>query len=155
MPSKSSRRWLREHFTDPYVKQARQDGYRSRSAYKLLEIQQRDRLFKPGMTVVDLGAAPGGWSQVVVQLVKPNGKVFALDLLPMDPIEGVSFVQGDFSDSQILDKLNLALDQAQIDWVLSDIAPNMSGNESVDLPRSMYLAELVFDNIFINKLVAP
>jgi len=145
MPSKSSRRWLREHFTDPYVKQARQDGYRSRSAYKLLEIQQRDRLFKPGMTVVDLGAAPGGWSQVVVQLVKPNGKVFALDLLPMDPIEGVSFVQGDFSDSQILDKLNLALDQAQIDWVLSDIAPNMSGNESVDLPRSMYLAELVFD----------
>src|SRR5579872_5284018 len=102
MASKSSRRWLKEHFSDPYVKQAQQAGYRSRAVYKLLEIQERDRLFKPGMTVVDLGAAPGGWSQLVATLVKPKGKVIALDLLPMEPIEGVEFIQGDFSDENVL-----------------------------------------------------
>src|ERR1700722_6965310 len=98
----SSRRWLKEHFTDPYVKQAQQDGYRSRAVYKLLEIQERDRLFKSGMIVVDLGAAPGGWSQLVVELVKPKGQVIALDLLYMDPIDGVDFIQGDFSSEEVL-----------------------------------------------------
>src|SRR5579862_683619 len=146
MVSKSSRRWLREHFTDPYVKQAQQEGYRSRSVYKLLEINQRDHLFKPGMTIVDLGAAPGGWSQVLCQLVKPKGKVYALDVLPMEPIDGVDFIQGDFADNSVLETLLAKLaNSSHIDWVLSDIAPNMSGNESVDIPRSMYLVELVLD----------
>lgn len=151
---KSSRRWLREHFTDPYVKQARQDGYRSRSAYKLLELHQRDNLFKPGMTVIDLGATPGGWSQVVVQLVKPNGKIFALDILPMNPIAGVDFIQGNFCDTDTLEKLFLKVkDSKQVDWVLSDMAPNMSGNESVDIPRSMYLAELALN--FALQVLSP
>src|SRR5579862_671284 len=119
MVSKSSRRWLKEHFSDPYVKQAQQEGYRSRSAYKLLEIQKRDHLFKPGMIVVDLGASPGGWSQVLANLVKPKGKVIALDLLPMDPIDGVDFIQGDFSAEPILQKLLLKLQNTQVDWVLS------------------------------------
>lgn len=146
MATKSgSRRWLREHFTDPYVKQAQQEGYRSRSVYKLLEIHQRDRLFKPGMTVIDLGAAPGGWCQLVVNLTKPNGRLIAMDLLPMEPIEGVTFIQGDFADEAILEQLlnELALEKA--DWVISDMAPNMSGNESVDIPRAMYLTELALD----------
>lgn len=148
MASKSSRRWLKEHFSDTYVKQAQQAGYRSRAVFKLLEIQERDRLFKPGMTVVDLGAAPGGWSQVVSELIRP-GKIIALDLLPMDPIEGVDFIQGDFSDDAILqvllNKLEANKTEKVVDWVISDMAPNMSGNESIDIPRAMYLAELALD----------
>ncbi|MBV9575075.1 MAG: 23S rRNA (uridine(2552)-2'-O)-methyltransferase RlmE [Gammaproteobacteria bacterium] len=146
--SKSSRRWLKEHFSDPYVKQAQEAGYRSRAVFKLLEIQERDYLFKPGMTVIDLGAAPGGWSQLVTKLVKPHGRVIALDLLPMDPLDGVEFIQGDFSDETVLQALLEKLSQKNnlaVDWVISDIAPNMSGNESIDMPRSMYLCELVLD----------
>jgi 23S rRNA (uridine2552-2'-O)-methyltransferase len=145
MASKSSRRWLKEHFSDTYVKQAQLAGYRSRAVYKLLELQERYRLFKPGMTVIDLGAAPGGWSQLVVKLVQPKGRVLALDLLPMDPIEGVEFIQGDFSDETIVQQLLGQLAAAKADWVISDMAPNMSGNESVDIPRSIYLSELALD----------
>src|SRR5271163_3340697 len=105
MANKSSREWLKEHFTDPYVIQAQKAGYRSRAVYKLLEIQERYRLFKPGMTVIDLGAAPGGWCQLVVPLIKPNGRMIALDLLPMEPIEGVEFIQGDFSEEAIMQSL--------------------------------------------------
>lgn len=141
----SSRRWLKEHFTDPYVKQAQQAGYRSRAVFKLLEIQERDHLFKPGMTVIDLGAAPGGWSQIVVNLIKPRGRIIALDLLPMEPLEGVEFIQGDFSDEAVLTTLLQTLGETRPDWVISDIAPNMSGNASIDLPRVMYLAELTLD----------
>lgn len=143
--TESSRRWLKEHFSDPYVKQAQQEGYRSRAVYKLLEMHKRDQLFKPGMTVVDLGAAPGGWSQVVVQLVKPGGQVIALDILPMEPIKGVEFIQGDFSDATVIANLQSRLAAGKVDWVISDIAPNMSGNETVDIARSMYLAELILD----------
>ncbi len=143
MASKSSRRWLKEHFSDTYVKQAQQAGYRSRAVYKLLEMQERDGLFKPGMAVVDLGAAPGGWSQLVVKLVKPKGRVIALDILPMEPIEEVEFIHGDFSDEAVLNALLASV--SKVDWVLSDMAPNMSGNESIDIPRAMYLAELALD----------
>ena len=145
MPSKSSGRWLREHFSDPYVKQAQQAGYRSRAVYKLLEIQSRDRLFKPGMVVVDLGAAPGSWSQLVAELVQPKGHVIALDILPMAPLPHVDFILGDFTSDVVLQTLQERLQASgstSVDWVLSDMAPNMSGNESVDIPRSMYLAEL-------------
>lgn len=146
MPTKSSRRWLKEHFSDPYVKQAQQAGYRSRAVFKILEIHERDRLFKPGMTVVDLGAAPGGWAQVVYPLIKPKGgRLVALDLLPIEPIEGVEIIQGDFSDEHILQALLDKLASIKADWVISDMAPNMSGNESIDIPRSMYLAELALD----------
>lgn len=146
----SSRRWLREHFTDPYVKQAHQEGYRSRAVYKLLELHERYHLFKPGMTVIDLGAAPGGWSQLVVKLIKPKGRVIAMDILPMDPIEGVDFMQGDFGQDEVLEALHEKLrdkdgNQIPVDWILSDIAPNMSGNESIDIPRSMYLTELALE----------
>lgn len=151
--SKSSRRWLQEHFTDPYVKQAQQEGYRSRAVYKLLEIQERDRLFKPGMTVVDLGAAPGGWSQVVAKLIKPGGRLLALDILPMEPLDDVEFLQGDFTEDSVLNELLNRLEGAEVDWILSDMAPNLSGNESIDLPRSIYLAELAFD--FVMKVLQP
>lgn len=140
--SKSSKQWLKEHFSDPYVKQAQKEGYRSRAVYKLLEIQQRDKLFKPGMRIVDLGAAPGGWSQVVAKLVLPAGTVYAMDILEMDPISGVDFIQGDFTDDAVFAALNEKLGGQAVDWVLSDMAPNMSGTESVDIPRSLYLAEL-------------
>jgi len=153
MTSKSSRRWLREHFSDTYVKQAQQDGYRSRAVYKLLEIQQRDHLFKPGMIVIDLGAAPGSWAQLVARLVQPQGKVIALDILPMEEIPGVDIIQGDFSDDAILQRLNEQLSTIQVDWVLSDMAPNLSGNESVDIPRAIYLAELALD--FALKVIKP
>ncbi len=158
MASKSSRRWLREHFTDPYVKQAQLEGYRSRAIYKLMEIHERDRLFKPGMVVVDLGAAPGGWSQYVARLVKPHGQVIALDLLPMDDIPGVTFLQGDFADDQVVETLLASLPQVAaqpvgVDWVISDMAPNMSGVESVDIPRAMYLAECALD--FALKVIKP
>lgn len=151
--SDSSRRWLKEHFNDPYVKQAQLEGYRSRAVYKLIEINQRDRLFKPGMTVVDLGAAPGGWSQVLVKLLKPKGRVIGLDILPMEPIEGVEFILGDFSEQLVEDELRNLLSDNKVDFVLSDIAPNMSGNDSIDMPRSVYLAELALD--FALKVLKP
>jgi 23S rRNA (uridine2552-2'-O)-methyltransferase len=141
----SSRRWLKEHFTDPYVKQAQKEGYRARSVYKLQEMHERYRLFKPGMKVVDLGAAPGGWSQFVAKLVKPNGRVIAMDLLAIEPIPDVEFIQGDFSEEAILTALSSMIANSKVDWVLSDMAPNMSGNESVDIPRSMYLCELALE----------
>lgn len=145
MRSKSSRRWLKEHFSDPYVKQAQQAGLRSRAVFKLQEIQERDKLFKQGMTIIDLGAAPGGWSEYVAKLVGKKGKVIALDILPMDPIEGVEFIQGDFSEDAMLHELLSRFENTKIDWVISDIAPNMSGIDSVDQPRSMALAEMVLD----------
>lgn len=143
--SKSSRRWLNEHFSDAYVKQAQQEGYRSRAVYKLLELQERYKLFKPGMTIVDLGAAPGGWSQVLVKMVGSKGKVIAMDILPMEPIPGVEFIQGDFCSEDVLNQLLLSLGDNKVNWVLSDMAPNMSGIDSVDQPRSIYLAELALD----------
>lgn len=145
MPSKSSRRWLREHFSDPYVKQAQQAGLRSRAVYKLQEIQDRDKLFKPGMTVIDLGAAPGGWSELVIKLVGKKGRVIALDILPMESIEGVEFIQGDFCEDKILQELMTQIGMTKVDWVISDMAPNMSGIDSVDQPRSMAFAELALD----------
>lgn len=143
--SKSSKRWLKEHFSDPYVKLAQQKGYRSRAVYKLLEIQQRDRFIKPGMIVVDLGAAPGGWSQIVSEIVGPKGQVIASDILPMDPLPNVEFVQGDFSDEKVIAQLITVIDKRPVDLVISDIAPNMSGMSAIDQPRSMYLAELALD----------
>lgn len=142
---KSSRRWLREHFNDPYVKQAQQAGYRSRAVYKLKELQERDKLFKPGMIVVDLGAAPGGWSQLLVEFVGAKGRVFALDILPMDPINGVEFILGDFTDDAKAEELLSLVGDAKVDWVISDMAANFSGVDSVDQPRSIYLAELALD----------
>jgi 23S rRNA (uridine2552-2'-O)-methyltransferase len=150
--SDSSRRWLKEHFSDPYVKQAQQEGYRSRAVYKLLEIHQRDRLIKPGMSIVDLGAAPGGWCQLAVKLLQKKGKVIALDILPMEPIPGVDFIQGDFGEEAVVEDLQQRLNNQPVDLVLCDIAPNLSGNESVDMPRSMYLGELAFD--FALKVLA-
>lgn len=143
--SSSSRRWLKEHFSDTYVKQAQQEGYRSRATYKLLELQEKDKLFKPGMVVIDLGAAPGGWSQVITKLVGAKGQVVALDILPMEPIEGVEFIQGDFTQQKVLDDLLKLLNDKKIDWVVSDMAPNLSGIDSVDQPRSLELAELALD----------
>jgi 23S rRNA (uridine2552-2'-O)-methyltransferase len=151
--SDSSHRWLKEHFNDPYVKKAHAEGYRSRAVYKLLEIQERDRLFKPGMTVIDLGAAPGGWSQLLAKMLKPKGKIIALDILDMEPIDGVEFIHGDFSEDAVVEDLQARLSGVKVDWVLSDIAPNMSGNDSVDMSKSVYLAELALD--FALKVLHP
>lgn len=140
--SKSSNRWLQEHFKDPYVKRAQQQGYRSRAVYKLLELQQRDKLIKPGMTVVDLGASPGGWSQLAQQHVGEKGRVIALDILPMTPLPGVFFIQGDFQDQEVVNQLLQEVGQDGVDLVISDMAPNMSGVVSVDQPKMIYLAEL-------------
>ena len=141
----SSKRWLREHFNDEYVQRSWRDGYRSRAVYKLQEIQQKDRLLAAGMTVVDLGAAPGGWSQYAAQLVGPKGKVIALDILPMDALADVTVIQGDFRDQVTLDKLLVVLANTKADLVISDMAPNSSGIKAVDQPRAMYLAELTVD----------
>lgn len=143
--SKSSHRWLREHFNDPYVQRTQQDGYRSRASYKLLELQERDRLLKPGMTVLDLGSAPGGWSQVAAKLVGDKGRVIASDILPMDPIAGVEFIQGDFTEESVLNAILEALGESKADLVISDMAPNMSGMVDIDQPKSMYLVELAVD----------
>lgn len=151
--SKSSARWLREHFTDEYVKRAQQDGYRSRAVYKLLEIHEKDRLLRPGLTVVDLGAAPGGWSQLSVRLVGGQGRVIALDILPMEPLPGVEFIEGDFREAAVLDQLLTALDGRTVDVVLSDMAPNTSGLKAVDQPAFMYLAELALD--FVRQRLRP
>lgn len=142
--SKSSARWLQEHFDDAYVKRAQQDGYRSRASYKLLELQEKDRILKPGMTVLDLGAAPGGWSQVAMQRVGSNGRVIASDILPMDGIADVVFVLGDFTDEAVFTTLLEKIGDS-VDVVLSDMAPNMSGTDAVDQPRSMHLVELAAD----------
>lgn len=141
----SSRRWLDRHVNDTYVQRARIDGYRSRAAYKLLELQERDALLRPGMRVVDLGAAPGGWSQVAASLLGRNGRIIALDLLPIDPLERVEVVQGDFRDDEVLENLSTLLDGEALDLVLSDMAPNVSGLKAVDQPRSIYLVELALD----------
>jgi 23S rRNA (uridine2552-2'-O)-methyltransferase len=141
MANRSSARWLKEHFADPYVKQSHQTGYRSRAVYKLLELHKRYHLFKPGMEVIDLGAAPGGWSQLLVDFVKPKGQVTALDVLPMDPIDGVNFIQGDFTDKTVIEELS----RQTPNWVVSDMAPNISGINVIDQPRIMYLAELTLD----------
>lgn len=143
--SKSSKQWLQEHFSDQYVKAAQSAGYRSRSAFKLLEIQEKDHLIRPGMTVVDLGAAPGGWSQVVVKLLKGKGRVFALDILPMAPISGVEFIQGDFREEETLQLLLQKIGQRPVDVVISDMAPNISGIKAADQAGIIYLAELAFD----------
>lgn len=140
--SKSSNQWLREHFTDEYVRRAQQEGYRSRAAYKLLEIHQKDRLLRAGMTVVDLGAAPGGWSQLAARHVGGQGAVIALDILPMEPLPGVEFIQGDFRETMVLNQLLERLANRPVDLVISDMAPNTSGIKAVDQPRGMYLAEL-------------
>lgn len=143
--SKSSHRWLQEHNNDHYVKRSQQEGYRSRASYKLLELNEKDRLFKPGMVVVDLGAAPGGWSQVAAKLVGDKGRVIASDILPMDAIAGVDFVQGDFTDESVFNELLQLLGEDLADLVISDMAPNMSGMKAVDQPRAMYLVELALD----------
>ncbi|WP_226702019.1 23S rRNA (uridine(2552)-2'-O)-methyltransferase RlmE [Microbulbifer elongatus] len=143
--SKSSHRWLREHFNDHYVKQSQKEGYRSRASYKLQELQEKDRLIKPGMTVVDLGAAPGGWSQVAAELVGHKGRVLASDILEMDALAGVDFVQGDFTEQEVFDQLLEKLGEERADLVISDMAPNMSGVRAVDQPASMYLVELAVD----------
>ena len=142
--TKSSQRWLKEHFSDPFVKRAQQEGYRSRAVYKLLALHERDKLFKPGMIVVDLGAAPGGWSQVATRLIGKTGKIFALDILPMEAIEGVEFMQGDFGEVVVQAFLQSLAGQS-VDLVMSDIAPNLSGTSAIDQPRIMYLAELSLD----------
>ncbi len=143
--SKSSKQWLQEHFNDEYVKQAQLKGYRSRAVFKLMEIQQRDKLLKPAMNVLDLGAAPGGWSAYAREIVGNKGQVIALDILPMETISGVTFIQGDFRENEILQRLYHVLDGADINVVLSDMAPNLSGQKEIDLPRAIYLAELALD----------
>lgn len=143
--SKSSDRWLKEHFSDVWVKRSQEEGYRSRASYKLMELDRKDRLFAPGQLVVDLGAAPGGWSQVAVERVGPGGVVIASDILPMDPIAGVEFVQGDFTEDAVFEELLAKLGERRADIVISDMAPNMSGVAAVDIPRAMGLVELALD----------
>ncbi|MBU3823367.1 MAG: 23S rRNA (uridine(2552)-2'-O)-methyltransferase RlmE [Candidatus Oceanisphaera merdipullorum] len=151
--SGSSTRWLQEHFNDKYVQEAHKRGLRSRAVFKLEELQGRDRLFRPGMTVVDLGAAPGGWSQFSVEQVGLKGQVIACDLLPMDAIAGVSFLQGDFREAAVLNALLERVGQDKVDVLLSDMAPNMSGTREVDQPKSMYLVELALD--MCRQVLAP
>lgn len=143
--SRSSGRWLKEHFDDPYVKEAQKLGYRSRASFKLLEIQEKDRVIRPGMTVVDLGSAPGGWSQVAVNLVGHHGRVVASDILPMDSLAGVDFIEGDFTEEAVLEQILACLGERKADLVISDMAPNMSGMNAVDQPKAMYLVELAVD----------
>jgi 23S rRNA (uridine2552-2'-O)-methyltransferase len=151
--TKSSQRWLARNAKDKYVKRARQEGARSRAIYKLEEIDRRDRLLQPGMTVVDLGAAPGGWSQYVKSRVGDSGRVLALDILPMEPIVGVEFIEGDFTEPPVLDLLVQRLQGKPVDLVISDMAPNMTGVASVDQARSMSVAELALE--FSDKSLKP
>ena len=141
----TSKAWMQEHLTDEFVKRAQREGYRARSAYKLMEIDDKDKLFKPGMTVVDLGATPGSWSQVVVQRLHGKGRVIALDLLEMQPLSGVEFLQGDFREEDVLKKLEEMLAGKKIDLVIADMAPNMSGINLVDQASVAYLAELALE----------
>lgn len=143
--TKTSKAWMHEHVTDSYVRRAKQEGYRSRAAYKLIEVLEKDRLVRPGMTVVDLGAAPGGWSQVLAPLVGSAGRVIALDVLEMEPIQGVAFIRGDFAENETLERLEKELAGRRIDLVISDMAPNISGVGLVDQARSMGLADLALE----------
>ena len=161
MAKSKNRSWIKQHVKDPYVQKSQKDGYRSRASYKLLEIIGKDPLIRPGMTVVDLGAAPGGWSQVAMDLVGHEGRVHALDLLPMDGIAGVDFILGDFTEDEILQELLTLIDKRPVDLVISDMAPNLTGSKAVDQPTSIYLVELAVDlackvmkpeGVFIAKL---
>ncbi|MEE9309671.1 MAG: 23S rRNA (uridine(2552)-2'-O)-methyltransferase RlmE [Cocleimonas sp.] len=152
--SKSSKGWLKEHFDDEYVRRAQQDGYRSCAIYKLIEIDKKDQLIKPGMTVVDLGAAPGGWSEYCVKKLGKKGTIIALDILPMEPIKGVTIIEGDFRENSVFDELMTVMasdviasanKSGKADLVISDMAPNISGMDSVDMPRAYYLCELALD----------
>lgn len=151
--TKTSKQWMMEHVNDPYVQRAQKEGYRSRAAYKLMELDERDNLIKPGMVVVDLGATPGGWCQVVAKKMGMHGRIIALDLLPLPPLPRVEFIQGDFREDSVLAQLEKMLDGRQIGLVMSDMAPNISGVGSADQARSMYLAELALD--FAAKHLAP
>jgi 23S rRNA (uridine2552-2'-O)-methyltransferase len=151
--TKSSRRWLAEHESDQFVKRAREAGFRSRAIYKLEDIQRTDRLLKPGMTIVDLGAAPGGWSQFAARVLQGRGRIVALDILPMDAVVGVEFLQGDFSSDEAVQQLDELLGGAPVQLVMSDMAPNMSGIAAVDHDRSMHLVELALD--FAEARLAP
>jgi 23S rRNA (uridine2552-2'-O)-methyltransferase len=144
-PTRTSKAWMQEHLNDPYVKLAQKDGYRARAAYKLMEIDDKDKLIKPGMTIVDLGSAPGSWSQVAVQRLKGQGKVIALDILEMTPVAGVTFLQGDFREDAVLKLLEQTLNNVQVDLVIADMAPNISGVKDVDQAGAAYLTELALD----------
>ena len=143
--SKSSKSWLKEHFDDEYVRRSQQDGYRSRAIYKLIEIDKKDRLVKPGMTVIDLGAAPGGWSEYCVKKLGKKGAMLALDILPMEPIDGVTIIEGDFREDAVFEELMAQMNNEKSDLVISDMAPNISGMGSVDMPRAYYLCDLALD----------
>lgn len=143
--SKSSNRWLEEHVNDPYVKRAQIDGYRSRASYKLIELIEKDRLVRPGMVIMDLGSAPGGWSQIVAPMVGDKGRVIASDILPMNPLADVDFIQGDFTEDAVFEQILALLDGASVDLVISDMAPNISGVNAADQASSMYLVELALD----------
>ena len=151
--SKSSSRWLQEHVSDPFVKQAQKEGYRARSAYKLLELSEKDRLFRPGMRVLDLGATPGGWSQVASRLVGDRGRVVATDILPMDAIRGVDFIQGDFREQAVMEQVLERLGGEPVDVVLSDMSPNLSGISAADQAASIYLLELALD--MVRRVLKP
>jgi len=151
--SKTSKAWMREHINDPYVQKAKAEGYRSRAAYKLLELDKKDRLLAPGRLVVDLGAAPGSWSQVAVAKLGARGRVVAVDILPMEPLPGVHFIQGDFREQEVLDALLLALGRSKADLVISDLAPNISGIAVSDQARAMHLAELALE--FARQCLKP
>ncbi len=141
-PSKTSKAWMQEHLDDPYVKQAQKDGYRARAAYKLIEIDDKDHLIKPGMAIVDLGSAPGSWSQVAIKRLKGTGRVIALDILEMPPIAGVEFIEGDFREDEVLKKLEKSLNNQSVDLVICDMAPNISGVKQADQASAAYLTEL-------------
>lgn len=143
--SKTSNKWLTEHFNDEFVKKAQKEGYRSRAVYKLIEMDDKDQLLKPGMTVVDLGAAPGSWSELLSKRVGDSGRIFALDILPMDALGDVTFIEGDFTEQAVYDALIKELDGKWVDLVISDMAPNISGMKAVDQPKMMYLAELALE----------
>jgi 23S rRNA (uridine2552-2'-O)-methyltransferase len=151
--SKSSNNWLQEHVNDPYVKQAQKDGYRSRASYKLIQLNEKDKLIRPGMLIVDLGSAPGGWSQVAGPLVGQRGRVVATDILPMDPLGNVDFIQGDFTQEAVLKQILELLQSKRPDLIISDIAPNITGIDSADQASSMYLVELALD--FARQVLKP
>ena len=152
-PRGTGRTWKERQERDPYVQQARREGWRSRAVYKLQQIDTRERLIRPGMTCVDLGAAPGGWSQYAADKLKGRGRIVAIDLLPMDSLPGVDFLQGDFTEAETLEALHALLGGAPVDLVISDMAPNISGNRAVDQPRAMYLVELALD--FCREVLRP
>ncbi len=151
--SKSSSRWLKEHFDDPFVKMAQKDGYRSRASYKLLEIQEKDNILRPGMTVIDLGSAPGGWSQVTSRVIGDKGTLIASDILPMSAIADVTFIEGDFTEERVFNEIMDAVGNQPVDLVISDMAPNMSGIRTADQAAAMYLCELALD--LASKVLRP